>query len=170
MNRCTALMGLIAFLLFAMLLGCARPELSGPPDLRLGRDECAECGMIINEDRFSAAILIEREGVREYASFDDIGCLLDHEHGHGTEFRTIDRFVHDYSTRAWVNANTAYFLLADTERLQTPMGSGIAGTADRAGAEAAAARYGGEVLDFAGLVPARRAWMVARYGAPKEKP
>ena len=38
----------------SLLAGCDRAPLSGPPELRLGRDECVECGMIINDDRCSS--------------------------------------------------------------------------------------------------------------------
>ena len=150
--------------------GCDRGELAGPPTLHPGKDDCAECGMLINEDRCSSGLLIDRNGVREHIVFDDIGCMLEYEHAKHDGVKVIDRFVHDHKTKAWVASGTAFFLYADPEKLSTPMGSGIVAFADRAAAEQAQREFGGDVMDFTLLVPARRAWMEARYGKPKEQP
>jgi nitrous oxide reductase accessory protein NosL len=145
---------------------CDRTRQVGPPDIRPGRDECRECGMIIADVRCSSALIADRDGRRESTLFDDIGCMLDAEREHAAEFRIMGRFVHDYSTRAWVEADSAVFLLADRGSLPTPMGSGIGAFADRAQAEEARERLGGKVLDYAGLKEARRSRMEERRGAP----
>jgi hypothetical protein len=44
----------------ASIAACRTGELTGPPDLRLGRDECAGCGMIISDGRCASAMLIQR--------------------------------------------------------------------------------------------------------------
>lgn len=153
-----------------MLAGCGREPLSGPPELRLGRDECAECGMIINEDRCSSALLIEREGMREHIAFDDIGCMLDYEFENKGDLMIVQGFVHDHSTQAWVETNAASYLFADRERIPTPMGSGIVAFANQEGAEAAQAEFGGKLLGYAQLASARRAWVEALYGKPRSAP
>ena len=146
------------------LAACDRGALTGPPNLRLGRDECAECGMIINEERCSSALLVERAGRREHLMYDDIGCMLDAE-------RTarcgpvIERFVHDHESRKWVRAEAASFLAADTHRLQTPMGSGLVAFETFARAEAAFAAYGGTLLAHSDLAATREAWLAARQRA-----
>ncbi|MEX2217562.1 MAG: nitrous oxide reductase accessory protein NosL [Phycisphaerales bacterium] len=132
---------------------CGREPLSGPPDLRLAREECAECGMLIMEDRFSAAALVEHDGHRSYAFYDDIGCLLDHEHAEGA--RVVQRLVHDAPSHRWIDAHTAAYLAANPEKLPTPMGTGIAAYDDREGAERAKAEHGGQMLDWAGIQAAR---------------
>lgn len=149
------------------LIGCGREPLSGPPELRLGRDECAECGMIINEDRCSSALLIERDGFREHIAFDDIGCMLDYEFENRGVLVVVQGFVHDHSTQAWVSTDAASFLFAERERIPTPMGSGIIAFTDKAGAERAEQEFGGRILDYTQLAPARRAWMEALYGKPR---
>jgi len=159
-------LGVAALSAAALLAGCSRSELSGPPELRLGRDECGECGMIVSEDRCSSALLVENEGVREHVVFDDIGCMLDYERDRAGRLTRVDGFVHDHGTREWVRAAEARFLMADREKLPTPMGSGIVAFA---GAEAAAAKQrevGGEVMDYARLAEARREWARARSAAP----
>lgn len=150
--------------------GCDDAELRGPPTIRLGRDECAGCGMIVSEDRFSAALLIERNGRREHAVFDDLGCQLDFEFDRSPEFQVIDRFAHDHGTRLWLKLDSATFLYADPRKAATPMGSGILTFDVRAAAEKARDELGGEIMDFARLVPARRAWVQGHFGKPRGGP
>jgi copper chaperone NosL len=144
---------------------CSRGPMSGPPDLRLGRDECAECGMLVSEDRFSTASLVAKGGERLYYYFDDVGCLLDYERELPGDVTVIERYVHDHDTKAWVSAQDASFLLAGVAALQTPMGSGIAAFVTPNAARAAADQYGGDVLDLSRLREARSELMHARDGA-----
>ncbi|GJQ28683.1 MAG: hypothetical protein HBSAPP03_05670 [Phycisphaerae bacterium] len=146
--------------------GCNGTPLAGPPNLRLGRDECAECGMLINDGRSAAAFLLEDSARRTHALFDDTGCLLDYERKHEGEGRILGVYIRDYETGAWVEGGGATFLLADPDRLPTPMGSGIAAYADPARAAAAKEKYGGDILTLDRLRPARRAWLRERYGSP----
>jgi copper chaperone NosL len=151
---------------FALLLpACNREPLSGPPELRLGRDECGECGMLINEDRCSTAFLVERDGRREYVMFDDLGCMLDYEHD-GKAGTIVDGFVRDYDTRAWLRSDDAVYLFTDPKTLPTPMGSGMIALAQRETAEEKQAHVDGEILDYQELAKARREWMYERYGRP----
>lgn len=156
-------------LILAHGAGCSRPPLTGPPELRLGRDECAECGMLINEDRCSAATLIEIKGRREHRLFDDLGCLFDWERARHDDVRLISHFAHDHGTRAWIVADQATFLATDADRLTTPMASGMVAFAERAAAELAQREYGGELLNFNELRAARQAWFEARRG-PNSRP
>jgi len=148
------------------LVACSGTPLSGPPPLRLGRDECKECGMLINEDRCSAGMLAEQSGRREHLLFDDIGCMLDAEREGLDEYTIVDRYVHDHGTREWVSAATATFLFVESGELSTPMGSGTVAFAQRKDAEAASQRYGGELLDYSALTERRKSWMQDRYGRP----
>ena len=150
------------------LVSCGRAALSGPPELRLGRDECRECGMIINEDRCSSASIIRVRGVSEYAMFDDIGCMFDY-HRTMSDGSVSMAFVHDHGTRAWVAANTAYFLHCESDKLKTPMGSGLIAFASGADAERAAAEFGGRVLSEPDAAAARKLWMERKWGVPEGK-
>ncbi len=156
---------LSAAMLLPMACGDAGPN--GPPTIRLGRDECIECGMMINEDRCSAASIIEGEEGQEYRLFDDIGCLLDWERDHAEE-AVKARFVHDYGTRVWCDARVAGFL--DGAEVRTPMASGLLGFADAAVAESARANHGGQVLSWDALQAARLAWLARRDAAYRSKP
>ncbi len=149
------------------LAGCTRPPLTGPPELRLGREECAECGMLVSEDRCSSAALIDRDRERLYIFFDDIGCMLDYERTSADDAEILERYIHDYATREWLDADNAAYLFAGPQAIQTPMGSGIAGFAT---ADAARAQAPGQVMDLDALRAARRAWMEERYGKPAAAP
>lgn len=168
MTRALLLAACLAAPLALSLTGCARDPLTGPPNLRLGRDECAECGMLVNEDRFSAGALIERRGRREHVVYDDIGCMLDIERTSRLDARVLERWVHDAGTRAWLRAEDARFILADPQIVRTPMGTGIAAYADAADAQRVRDATKARLLDWAALVDARRDFMEAQFGKPAE--
>ena len=144
------------FLLSAAALlavpGCGPDELSGPPEIRYGQEECVECGMIISEERFAAAILVADDAGGRYLLFDDTGDLLDYERTH-PDLIVRERFVHDSGTREWVNAESAWYVLA--EGVQTPMGSGILAFAQRPAADESQARHSGRLLNFTDLAAIR---------------
>lgn len=152
----------------ALAAGCGRQELAGPPAIRLAHDQCAECGMIINDERFACALLVERDNRREHVLFDDIGCMLDFEHKDAISTRVIDRFAHEYVSKAWVSPSDAAFLSCDPSMVPTPMGSGILAFADRSRATTQQGQLGGEIMDFTQLVAARQAWTDAHIGRPRE--
>lgn len=152
----------------ASLVACRSEPLSGPPtEMKLGRHECAECGMIVSEDRCSSALLVEEDGRREYLYYDDLGCMLDDERTGMGDRTVIERHVHDYDTKAWVDATKANFLFTDTKALHTPMGSGMVAFALQTSAEAARGRHGGQVVTYAELAKLRAQWMHERYGKPE---
>lgn len=143
----------------ACLAGCDDSGPEGPPELRLGRDECVECGMAIEDDRFVAALMLDRGGAREPKRFDDIGCLLDFEAV--TDGVVSARYFKDASGRNWIDS-VPVFVLADAERLRTPMASGIAAYSNAASAGQARVASGGELLDLEQLKSAREAWKARR--------
>ncbi len=155
-----------AAILFAAVAvsSCRRAPLAGPPELRIGRDMCAECGMIISEDACAGAALIERDGVQEHALFDDIGCMLDFVHKHAASIRTVESFVRDYAERKWVPSSSSWFLLTDGEHVRTPMASGVIAFSSSSAAHAAQARWGGRVVREADLPAARDAVHRERLG------
>lgn len=134
--------------------GCEKPETDGPPSVRYGQDECIHCGMILSEERHTAAIVhVVDGGRRESLLFDDIGDLIDYEVEH-PELKVHRRYVHDLDTKQWLDASTAAIVHAPG--LHTPMGSGLAAFASRESAAAAVTRLGGgQVLDWPGAVTLR---------------
>lgn len=144
--------------------GCDRGTLTGPPELRLGRDECGECGMLVNEDRCSCAVIIERDGHREYIVFDDAGCLLDFARSKLDGAKLSEAYVRDFESRQWIEGSMATFLLCDSLRMNTPMGSGILAFSSAVAAEAIRSRDGGDIHSLTSLETARVAWLKAKYG------
>lgn len=150
-----------------LLSACSVEPLSGPPEVKLGRSECAACGMIISEERCSSALLVDLEGRREHRLYDDIGCMLDDEGDVGLEGVVLQRFVHDHDTRAWVEANLATFVLVERDAIPTPMGSGIVAYATREAAERSVAANAGQTHDYPSAAVARRDWMHRRITRPR---
>ncbi len=160
-------------LVLACALGAAFPAcqdapLSGPPELRLGRQECAACGMLVSEDRCSSALLVDDKGRRTHLLYDDLGCMLDAEQA-GLATPVIARFVHDYTSRAWIKAEDATYVAASPKALSTPMGSGMVAFATRTDAELAAQPLSAKVLTYDQLVLARRAYMDEHFASPKAR-
>jgi nitrous oxide reductase accessory protein NosL len=154
----------------ALIPACGPAELSGPPSVRLGRDECAGCGMLISEDHCSCAMLVAEDGGKTYLIFDDLGCLLDYRADH-PQAVVAEVFAHDYSTGQWVQAATASYLSATSpSSLNTPMGSGIVAFASRAQAEAQQKTTGGDLVSFDRLADLRRDRKEAARTSPSGPP
>lgn len=157
MNRCALLTALACVVLLSS--SCGRPEPGGPPSIRLGRDQCAGCGMIISESRCSCAMRVS--GEPDALLFDDLGCLLDYREDHADALAG-ETFVRDYAGAGWTSAGAASYLAADPRVLDTPMGSGFAAFGVRGSADAERGRSGGEVVSFERLAEVRREWRQAR--------
>jgi hypothetical protein len=168
MNRFSSLkpFAIGALILLGTLPACSTSPLTGPPTLKLGRDACAECGMLINEDRCSCSLLIERNGRREHLLYDDIGCMLDDERDGLDGAKVLERHVHDHASKHWVPAENAAFLFAEPSRIATPMGSGIVAFSAPQDAQAAATKHAGTIMDLPALAKRRKDWMHERYGRP----
>jgi copper chaperone NosL len=153
----------VACLLAAPLSGCDNRQVSGPPTAPVGTAVCAACDMTVREDRYAAgAVVIDKE-VRTHLSFDDIGCLLDHERDH-KELRYVEWYVRDASSGEWLDATRASFVLSDM--IQTPMASGIAAHATRDAAQAQAVKVNAAVQTLDEIRASRQKWMEDRYGKP----
>lgn len=156
---------LIVFSAAVLAPGCGEAALSGPPNLRPGRDECAECGMLISEERCAAALLVEMPpggGRRRHLVFDDIGCLLDAELHRAAEFSVVERYLHDFERPEWVRAERAACVTSMPDHVHTPMGSGMVAFVDASRAGVAAVKSQGTVTDYNGLMSIRREWWEAR--------
>lgn len=118
-----------------------------PPQIVYGEDVCARCGMIIADERFAAGVVVEVAAEHyEHRIFDDIGDMFAYLHEEGAELNIVSTFVHDYHSKAWIDAEEATFVKADN--LQTPMGYGLAAFENQAEARSQAASWAGELLNF----------------------
>lgn len=133
----------LILLLALALVACgktANPEPT-PPTIHYGEDACVLCGMIISEERYAAAYVTE-DGHGH--SFDDIGDMIRAHLDIEEEIAAF--FVHDHQNKAWIRAETAHFVLSD--KLSTPMASGLAAFASPEEAQALASELQGQVLTF----------------------
>jgi copper chaperone NosL len=147
MNRLTFIFSTL--LLVLTLAACSSSvDPNTPPEIVYGEDICARCGMIINDERFAASVVVEKSPkTYEHVLFDDIGNMLAYAQEEGEHAQIVTYFVHDYHSREWLNAREAHYLLSD--ELQTPMAFGIAAFKERSAAEAEAKNWHGTVVDFA---------------------
>ncbi len=129
---------LLGILLFLASCGQESGQLK-PPEIRYGRDTCAQCGMIISDPRFAAAAAT---GDGTMSIFDDIGDLLAYRKKNRPEWAVI--WVHDYNTQEWLRAEDAWYLLSPA--IHSPMGWGIAAFASEEAARARQGELGGELL------------------------
>lgn len=134
-----------------LLAACGAPAITAqtPPTIHYGEDVCAECGMIISDERFAAGAVVEI-GPNDYTHriFDDIGGMVTYVADH-PELTFANFYVHDYATQEWIDAHVATFLIS--EAIHSPMGHGILACRDRAEAEALSAQFPGQLSDFAQL-------------------
>jgi copper chaperone NosL len=139
----------IALAAFAGLstAGCDRLPLDEPPELHYGEDPCAQCRMIVSEERFATAVVAERDGRLEVFPFDDVSCQLRWEESTSAEVRA--RWVHDHGTGAWLPAADAFYVRSTS--IRSPMGSGVLARSSRSGAEEEAGRRNGDVLTWTEL-------------------
>lgn len=158
-----ALVQVSILVILLTLAACAQGDtVVTPPEIRYGEDICAACNMIISDPRFAAAY-VHQLGPGRYQStvFDDIGDMLIHAEKH-PEHTVVRWYVHDYTTEEWLDATQAHFVFSN--RLNTPMGHGIAAHTGLASAEAMARELDGQVLDWNGLLAQRQAGKL--HGSP----
>ncbi|MBM4110958.1 MAG: hypothetical protein FJ254_06325 [Phycisphaerae bacterium] len=150
--------GTAGALLVITVAGCGGPDPSGPPQLRLGRDECCACKMSIVDQRCAAGALVDgEEGVR-HVVFDDMQCLLLYQRAN-EDVRFLGRWAQDYRRKVWIDVSQARFLTGTTVR--TAMGSGIIAV-DPGGDEAAdTLEFGGKSVTWDGL----QSWRMSDGGA-----
>lgn len=129
----------------AALGGCGGQDSSGPPEIQYGVSVCADCNMIISDERFASAAIVRGERGAEALLFDDIGDQIRYERER-PELEIIARWTHDYATRAWIRAEDATFV--HSPDLPTPMASGLAAFEERDAANRLLEEVGGETLTF----------------------
>lgn len=113
----------------ALLSGCQPAGPGGPPNVRYGEEACANCRMIISDERFASA-LVGPDG--EALKFDDVGCMVLREAEAGQP--VASRWVRSFSRPGWLDTRDATFVYS--REIASPMGHGLAAVDQ---AEAAAA-------------------------------
>jgi copper chaperone NosL len=143
----------LSIMMLMLIAGCSQRPADGPPVVRYGTDECADCGMILSDERFAAALRVMTNGESHDLLFDDIGDMLEYERANPTA-HVSRRFVHDFDTRQWIDPAAAHFI--KSEEFHSPMGSGIAAFADEQRGRARAEQSHSQLLAFGPLVEQER--------------
>ncbi len=130
-----------------VLVACGGEEASGsePPSIKLGRDACKRCGMIISEERFASGIVDEKGNAQK---FDDTGEMVATVQEEGLNGRRV--WVHGYPSVEWMDAKTAWYVV--TMDLPTPMGSGVFPFDTEAGANEFASEHNAVVYTWDDLL------------------
>jgi len=114
------------FLSFIVLLaltvwaaaGCGDKEYK-PVAIKEGTDKCEVCQMLIKDDHNATEIIL-KDG--KPLKFDDIGDMFVWLNKKGRE-QVGAIYVRDYSTKDWVDLDTAFFVYDKTNK--TPMSYGV---------------------------------------------
>lgn len=131
--------------LVAALNGCAADSADAPPTVQYGDSVCDACGMIISDERFATATIIEGPRGSEARLFDDFNCQANFEIDH-PDIAVITRWSHDYTTGQWLRTADAVFL--ESLQLFTPMASHVAAFAHEEAARAAQHELGGDITTY----------------------
>ena len=135
----------VVTLLSMSLAGCGGgAEKLSPPEVRLGVDACAACGMMLADARFVGALAFRDDsGAVQRLVYDDVGEMLAVDPPPG-EHRF---YVMAFDTGAWVPAEDATFVYSDS--VMTPMATGVVAFADPTTSKAFAAAHAGVVMTLA---------------------
>jgi copper chaperone NosL len=117
---------LIFSIILFSIISCKNETEIKPVEILYGQDSCERCKMIISEKSYSAEyILLDGEARK----FDDIGCMIHFAYGEESKGEKIlAKYVRDYNTGNWIDANEAYFVWS--KDIVTPMGYGLAAFKD----------------------------------------
>lgn len=130
------------------LASCDETPTDGPPTVRLAHDLCAECNMIISDERWATATIVEGPRGPEPRLFDDFNCQVRYEHTH-PDLTIHARWSHDHASLEWIPTESARFVRAGG--IQSPMGSGAAAFTNDPSAQPLASEQRTSTLSFAEL-------------------
>lgn len=125
--------------LFIMLFaGACSTE---PQPINFGKDNCDFCKMTLMDNHYGAELVTKKGKVYK---FDDLNCFTGFEkEGSVPADQIAGRFAVDYQGNGQlIPVETAFFLYSD--KLSTPMASGVAVFADEAGRDQVFQQTGGE--------------------------
>ncbi len=116
----------LAILIASALCGCTEKRGDGPPSVNYGHVECAGCGMIVSNPRYTCAVVLPEGASERERVFDDINCMIESEKLQPLPSGSR-QYVHEAGTGQWISIDEAVFVRnAD---VHTPMGSGLQATA-----------------------------------------
>lgn len=138
---------LVAAILAPTLIvsACGEQSIEIPPTVRLGDSLCDHCNMIITDQRWATATVVQGPRGPEARLFDDFNCQVNYESKH-PDAKVLARWSHSHTSSQWMRTEKSRFLLSPN--LRTPMGSKLAAFESASDAERAKVEVGGDVMTF----------------------
>ena len=133
----------------AVWIAACATRADGPPEIVMDRSACSQCGMLISEPVYAAAL---RTPDGRGRVFDDIGCLLRAVREDSIENAKF--WFHDAGDGHWVDGTVAVFVRSHD--LRTPMAGGVIAYSDAGAAERAASKSGGSLVRSVGALLAEK--------------
>ncbi|AEH47612.1 nitrous oxide reductase accessory protein NosL [Parageobacillus thermoglucosidasius] len=134
------LMTMFAILVLAVA-GCSKKEVK-PVAIDEKNDKCAVCNMAVMDNQFATEIILENG---KTLVFDDIGCMYKWLGEHKDE-KVQARFVRDYNTKDWIEADKATYVY--DKSIRTPMAYNVISFKDKKDAEDFVSKNKGTVLTY----------------------
>ena len=128
-----------------ILQGCGETDPDAPPKIKLGDSVCIECGMIVSDERYGTATMIEGERGVEPLIFDDFNCQKNFELKH-EDLVVVTRWSRDRDSLEWFHTQDGWFV--HSPKIQTPMASNMAAFNLRESAEQFAQEQEADLKDF----------------------
>jgi copper chaperone NosL len=144
-KRPTFSLGVLLACFMIALCSCQSTAELKPTDIT-SSDTCTFCKMPIEQVQYAAEFITKDGFTRK---FDDIGCMV--KHAEKVKKTSIAAFyVMDYANKQWVKGEEAQFV--QSEKIQTPMNSGLIAFKDKNTADSVASQYGGKVVVLNDLI------------------
>lgn len=138
----------LSVLLLAGALSLSSCSGTGPQPIRWGQDNCDHCKMTLMDQHFGAEIVTKKGKAYK---FDDLNCLVNFLKSDAVPSAQIaEKYVLNYAQPgAMIPAESAAYLSSD--KLKTPMASGVAAFATLSDLGKVKSQIEGEVWDWAKL-------------------
>lgn len=129
---------LTSFLPLVFLLACS----SGPRPIKYGTDQCELCKMTVMDNKFGTEIVTKKGKIM---IFDSDECMRDYIKSAKPEAAQF--LVTDFTRPgSLIDGKTATFL--HSPNMRSPMGGNLAAYGNKADAEAAKSKLGGDLLNW----------------------
>lgn len=139
------ILGMLMVSCVVWIAGCRSADPDRPPEVIIGDSVCDQCNMIISDERWATATIVQGPRGPEPRLFDDFNCQVNYEEEH-PQAKIVTRWSRSYTTTEWIRTEQAIFLISPS--LRTPMGSNTAAFATQPDAQDIKADLNGEVMPF----------------------
>jgi len=141
LKRSPGLKTVIAMISLVLLNSCT----AGPEALKIGKDNCSFCKMIVSDNHFGGEVITRKGKVYK---FDDAHCLLSFIHSKAVEKKEIDKvYFTDFTGKhTLIKADDAFLLQSDF--LKGPMNGNIVAFSNEDSMKKIAQQYKGVIVTW----------------------